>query len=298
MTISVKAGNHDQAKLLAGALAHRALLDVRGPDAAALLQGQLCSDVRAVSEARCGFTGLNSPKGRLLATAFLHRLGPEHYALDLPASIVEATLARLKLFVLRSKVTLSARPAGDGLFGLIGEEAPQALAAAGLPLPEAPFTAAAAGAGFVVRRPAPSPRFVLIDVEPPAFEGLLPLPASAWVAADLKAGIANIHPATRDAFVAPTAGLEAHGAIGYEKGCYTGQEVIARLHYLGQAKRALALLAVEAELPPGEPVLEGEATVGEVVEAAEGLALAVMLRTAADTGLRSGPGAARRLMFF
>lgn len=279
-----------------GLLPSRALLLARGRDAEKLLQGQLSSDLRRLSADTSPYTSLNSPKGRLLATGFLHRLADEVIALDLPRAVAAATLRRLQLFVLRSEVRLSL--GGDEDPALLGVFGDAALSALGLPVPAAAGDALRHGSLQVATRPGPQRRHVLIGPRS-ALPDATADASTRWHAADIEAGIVNLTPDTQDHFVAPTAGVETLGGIAYDKGCYTGQEVIARLHYLGQAKRRLYRLRLAAPVPPGAKV-HGEAdtdAAGEVadcVAAADGaLALAVMQIDKAGLPLRIGDIAVR-----
>lgn len=273
-----------------GLLPHRALLIARGADALGLLQGQLSSDLRRLDATLSPYTSLNSPKGRLLATGFLHRLPDGAIALDLPRAVAAATLKRLQMFVLRSEVRLSLDGDDDpGLLGLFGDAA---LAALGLDAPSGPGAARIAGERLVATRPGPVRRHVLIAPREQLPRVSADL-AEAWRAADIQAGIVNLYPETQDHFIAPTAGVEALGGIAYDKGCYTGQEVIARLHYLGQAKRGLYRLQLPAAVAPGTKVYGGAPgdAVGEVADCAtsggQAVALAVLQRDRAALPLQT-----------
>lgn len=251
-----------------GPLAARALIEVRGADAQTLLQGQLSTDLRDLTPLRSPLSSLNSPKGRLLATLFLHALPDGTILLELPAVIADSTRQRLQLFVLRSQVSLAiCPPEQPPLWGVVGDDAADALRAAGLPVPESVFDAISVGDLQIARRPGVSPRYLLIGPHP--FTATVGDLSSRWRAEDIAAGIANIYPETRDHFVAPTAGIASLGGISYTKGCYTGQEVIARLHYLGQAKRQVYGLRLANSAAPGDRVLEGDAAVGEIVDSVE-----------------------------
>jgi tRNA-modifying protein YgfZ len=279
-----------------GLLPSRALLLARGRDAEKLLQGQLSSDLRRLSAATSPYTSLNSPKGRLLATGFLHRLADEVIALELPRAIAAATLKRLQLFVLRSEVRLSLD--GDEDPALVGVFGDAALSALGLPIPTDAGDALQHGSLQIATRPGPQRRHVLIGPRSALPEVTADVSA-LWRAADIEAGIVNLMPETQDHFVAPTAGVETLGGIAYDKGCYTGQEVIARLHYLGQAKRRLYRLRLPAPVPPAAKVQgEDEAdAVGEVADCADApqgaIALAVLQIDKAGLPLRIGDIAVR-----
>lgn len=262
-----------------GLLPNRSLLIARGGDARALLQGQLSSDLRRLTPTVSAYTSLNSPKGRLLATGFLQQLSDGAIALDLPRSIAPTVLKRLQMFVLRSDVRLSLDANDDPcLIGAFGNPPLQAL---GLHPPAAPDTARVDGEWLVAWRPGPVYRHALIGPRArlPGIDSDL---SERWRAADLAAGVVNLFPETQDHFIAPTAGVETLGGIAYDKGCYTGQEVIARLHYLGQSKRGLYRLSLPSLVAPAAKVhgTEPGDAIGEIVDAGPSpdgpLALAVL----------------------
>lgn len=190
-----------------------AVIRVSGADAENFLQGQLTQDLRKVTAEVELHAGYCSPKGRLLALMTLQRDG-ESILMRLHRSVAETTLKRLRLFVLRSKVTfetVSAATDGDD---------------------------------------------------------------NDWRRDNILRGIPVIYPQTSDQFVPQMVNLDQLGGISFDKGCYTGQEIVARLHYLGQLKRRMFL----CRTPPadGEPVAPGTAVhaqeesqaVGTVVDVA------------------------------
>ena len=121
----------DPAPTIAVPLTQLALIEAGGADVVGFLQGQLSNDVRAVSTTQAQLSSQNSPKGRMLAVLHLYRRG-DSLLLELHRSLLEATLKRLKMYVLRSKVTLA--EAGDALIGVAGSQAGARLQAAGLPV--------------------------------------------------------------------------------------------------------------------------------------------------------------------
>ncbi|MGH8444605.1 MAG: YgfZ/GcvT domain-containing protein [Solimonas sp.] len=256
--------------------AELAWLRVSGTDAETFLQGQLSNDVRALSAERAQLSSYNSPKGRMLAILHLLRAGDD-ILIELPRAIADATLARLKMFVLRAKVTIARADDLDAL-ALIGDDAPAEMPYLRLPVPGAPLQCLRDERGLsVVRRLGALARFTVVGPRdtiatlraqvPEAMrepEGLL------WRRADIENGIPVVLPETRDHFVAQMANLDLLGGISFQKGCYTGQEIVARLHYLGNLKRRLFTAHIAGPAPaPGTPVhAQGEAqAVGEIVDA-------------------------------
>jgi folate-binding protein YgfZ len=258
-----------QPPTIAVPLTQLGLLEARGPDAVAFLQGQLSNDVRAVTPARAQLSSYNSAKGRVLAV--LHVLRPDGaddtFLLEAHRGVLEAVLKRLRMFVLRSKVML-AESGGHSLFGLAGPEAAVVLGALGLPAPEAPLACAWAGGVGVMRRLGGVPRYTLLvpagsDLGPRLAARAAPGTPRDWQRLDIEAGVPTVYPQTQDRFVAQMCNLDALGAISFDKGCYTGQEIIARVHYRGAVKRHMETRVLAG--PPPEPGARLDA--GEVVDA-------------------------------
>lgn len=250
-------------------LAQLAFIEARGPDAPAFLQGQLSNDVRKVTPERAQLSSYNSPKGRMLAVLHVLRQG-DAFLLELQASLLDAVLKRLKMYVLRSKVTLA--PVTDrAALGLSGPGAATLLADAGLPVPSGPLGCAWADGVPVVRRLGALPRYTLLAplARRDALWAQLDRAARAgtaedWRRLDIEAGVPTVYPETQDRFVAQMCNLDALGGISFDKGCYTGQEIIARVHYRGAVKRHMEVRRLDG--PPPAPGTRLEA--GEVVDAA------------------------------
>lgn len=257
--------------LYLGPLPTLGLITAEGADAAALLQGQLCGDVHTVSAQQGLHTALNSPKGRMLATLDLWQQPPGFW-LGLHRDTVATTLARLRMFILRSDVRLEAADAAPRVRALMGKGAMSWLSDRGWPIPAEPLAVTAAAGLSIARRPGDHPRFLLLGdaatIAALPARNAEPLPA-AWHRAEMAAGVATVYPATRDHFIPQMAGLDRLGGISFTKGCFTGQEVIARLHYLGQAKRSAYHACSTAAAAPGDSITTADgSSAGEVIDAA------------------------------
>lgn len=284
-------------------------LRARGLDADSFLQGQLSSDLRLLTPERAQISSYNSPKGRMLAVVHLLRAG-DSILIELHESVADSVLKRLRMFVLRSKLTLDNAAADVHTIGLTGDDAGRLLATAGLPVPQQPLACAHdAQRGLVVmRRIGAAPRYSVAG--PAAAVAALaaqwpvsPNPA-AWQLADIEAGVPVVYPQTSDHFVPQMANLDRLGGISFDKGCYTGQEIVARLHYLGQLKRRLFTCDVDGPPPlPGSDILAGEpaAVAGEVVDAVDvdgsrtAMSVVLQLSHATAPDLRIADGRAVRL---
>lgn len=236
-------------------LADWAAFDIVGVDAAAFLQGQLTSDVQQLSPGRAQRTAWCSAKGRMLATAVLVRTAPEQFTAILPASIAEAVRRRLAMFVLRAKVLLLPPAPEAVLCGVAGVSAEGALRAVGLDAP-APWAVGGDAGSLVValdggRYLVRAARERWIEWWPALCRsGIVPAGATVWRWLDIAAGVARIGPETQDRFVPQMANWELVGGVSFHKGCYPGQEIVARMQYLGRLKERLVRLDGEPATPP------------------------------------------------
>ncbi|WP_440995582.1 CAF17-like 4Fe-4S cluster assembly/insertion protein YgfZ [Arhodomonas sp. SL1] len=252
------------------------VLRVTGEDAGEFLHAQLTNAVQDMAPGNTRLAGWCNPKGRLLALFRVLRLD-DGYRLLLPRPLVDTVIKRLRLFVLRSRVDIEDVSEGLTGMGLAGAATGGALAEnAGTP-PASADEAVQAGEVTVIRLPDPRPRWLLLAPaeETPALwanmvRALHPVHPEAWRLLDIQAGLPEVLPETVERFVPQMLNLEPLGGLCYEKGCYPGQEVVARMHYLGQLKRRLYRLRGEGDSPaPGAGVAgaNGNAA-GEIVMAA------------------------------
>ena len=255
-------------------LTHLALVRASGADVETFLQGQLSNDVRQVRAERAQLSSFNSPRGRMLAVLHLLRAG-DALLLELPRAVLEATLKRLSMYVLRSKVKL-AEAADLFQFGVAGPEAATILAGLDLPVPTAALECAWSGPVCVTRRLGSVPRYTLLLPAANAagwwkdLRGRAPAAGTqAWKLLEIEAGVPAIYPETQDRFVPQMCNLDTLGGISFDKGCYTGQEVVARVHYRGAVKRHMTkVLTLETGLVPGAAFAMPDGRSGEVVESA------------------------------
>lgn len=253
------------------------LLLAEGADTDVFLQGQLSSDLRQLQSTAGQLSSFSSPKGRLLAVLYLNRfLGG--VCLEVHQSMLEATLQRLRRYILRSKVRLGSVSEQWPALGVSGSAAAERLQALGHATPEAIDGFQASQDLYISRRRGAFPRFLLRGSAASLDALLAELRSTAqvaepslWRRQDIEAGLPCIYPETAEHFVAQMANLDLLGGISFDKGCYTGQEVIARLHYLGSVKRRMAVLRLEAAAAPGAPLFDAahpEQPVGEIADVA------------------------------
>jgi folate-binding protein YgfZ len=236
------------------ALAQAGLLRFSGADAQTFLQGQLSCDVAALNPLQATYGSYNTPKGRMLASFVLWRAGADYF-MQLPRVLCEPIRKRLSMYILRSKVQAADVSTDWALFGLCGNDIDAALAAAGLPVPVARLALAEAGDTRVLRLDAGRCQIMAPATQAAAVGDLLKKVAEAapepvWERAAILAGIPVITPPTQEQFVPQMANLDLIGGVSFSKGCYPGQEIVARMHYLGKLKQRMVLAHVEADPPP------------------------------------------------
>lgn len=282
-------------------LPHLAAIAAGGADARAFLDAQLSCDLHRLDAAHSLPGAWCTPQGRVIATVrVLERDGT--LFLVLARDLLEPVLARLRRYVLRAQVSLE--PAAERL-ALLGAYS-AAAALAGAALPAAAGAVGRAGGCAVIRMPGVAPRYLLAGPAP-AVAALRARAAKAgeltdpepWRALDIAAGVAWVDAAASEQFLPQTLGLDTLGAVSFDKGCYPGQEVIARLKYRGgaQPRRLLHALAAAGEPPAsGTAVYAAGDTAGQVLAAArapgDGLHVLAVVRSEALGGAELRLGAA------
>lgn len=235
------------------ALPDHALLALEGRDAIAFAQAQFMSDVGTLADGQWQWSGWLSPKGRVQALFALLRMGPESLWLVLPDGGADALKAALERFVFRSKLELQI-PEGRSLCGILGAPAEASGAASATDAKgriELDFSGEGGARTLRICNGCNNP------VDEAAW--------ARWRACDLAHGLPRADAATLGAFTPQQLSLERLRAYSVRKGCYPGQEIVARTHFLGQAKRGLALFGCQAAPASGTQVVEGERAVGTVV---------------------------------
>jgi hypothetical protein len=256
-------------------LSQLGVIAFHGDDAVSFLQGQLTNDLRSLHADGAQWNGYCSPKGRLLGNFLMWRQGAD-YCLQLSGDILPGLLKRLSMFILRAKV--QGRDASDETVRLVvaGKQARASVTTAMGAVPESVMHSVATEAGQVIR--VGHDKFVLsiaLERAPAVWQVLcqsaVPVGAPVWDWLRLNAGIPMIVAATQEQFVPQMVNLEVIGGVSFQKGCYPGQEIVARSQYLGKLKRRMFLAHVDDEAAPGDNLysadIEGQAT-GMVVNAA------------------------------
>jgi folate-binding protein YgfZ len=227
-----------------------------GSEAASFLHGQLTQDVEHLGARQARLAGYCSAKGRLMASLIMWRRGEDQIALACSADLLAPTLKRLSVFVLRAKCKLTDASAQVALYGLVGDEAREWLGAAAQNEPWSVGPCGAAGAAQATRLPdaAGLPRWLLAQDAAAEAPPLAVLPAQAWQWLEVQSGVARIVASTSEQFVPQMVNFDLVGGVNFQKGCYPGQEVVARSQYRGTLKRRMHRVASSAPLAPGQEI--------------------------------------------
>lgn len=229
-------------------LPHWGVVRAQGADAATFLHTQLTQDMTGLAMSEARLAGYCSVKGRLLATFVVWREAADDYLLACSADVLAAALKRLRMFVLRAKCSLSDASAERALWGVIGDAAAQGTPwrrdAALIRLPDAEGQARALWVG-------------------PSAPVLPSVPLAAWQWLEVRSGVPQIVAATVDQFVPQMVNLELVGGVNFQKGCYPGQEVVARSQYRGSVKRRAFAFDSAAVGQPGQEIFAAAADPGQ-----------------------------------
>lgn len=230
------------------------LIQASGEEAAVFLHNQLTNDVEHLGAGEARLAGYCSPKGRLLAT-FLIWKSADGIVLELARQIQPAVQKRLQMFILRAKVKLADLSDSHVVLGIGGTQAVEALKSHFPQLPTQPHAKVDGDAGTLIRVAdafgAPryqwiAPRETAEAAWPGLAAALTPVAPATWRLADIRAGIPQIVQATQEQFVPQMVNFELVGGVNFKKGCYPGQEIVARSQYLGKLKRRMVLANVDA----------------------------------------------------
>ena len=255
------------------------VIAVYGEDAAGFLQSQLSNDIEAVSAQQSQLSAFCTPKGRMVGLMRIFRVGDTWY-LRLPTDTLETVLQRLRMFVLRARVTLEDVSENFIRIGIAGEDAAAYLESAAGALPNEVNGTYAHDDTTVIRVPGVQPRYEVyvssLEAACQLWDSLnvqaAPVGESSWRLLEILAGIPNIYAATGEQFIPQMLNLTSLNGLSFTKGCYPGQEIVARTRYLGKLKRRMYLCNIGQDEPvlPGMAVIAGEDSsqaIGQIVDA-------------------------------
>ena len=228
-------------------IAHLAILKIDGNDAAKLLQGQITCNINDITETQSSLGALCTPKGRAITTFLLAKTN-DAFLMVLPKELLETVKKRLQMYILRSAVTLTDCSEQLCLIGLLQAKTTD----------NKLFGTSQQDSLSITIDNAPNRQLMITEVDQAItlwsdlvnHQGFLPAPSEQWRYLDIMAGLPWLTSETSEEFIPQMLNLDQLGGISYNKGCYTGQEIVARTHYLGKAKRALRLAECDTPLTP------------------------------------------------
>jgi folate-binding protein YgfZ len=275
-------------------LSHEGVLAVRGSDAGKFLQGQLTCNLNYLSDSQASLGARCTQKGRM-QSSFRILLEGDGVLMAMASELLEPQLADLKKYAVFSKSKLTDESAAWVRFGVDHGDA--ALSSLGLELPVDTDSVVRHG-GLIAIRVSPDRAELWVaadqadDIKDKLSAVLTEGDLNQWLLGQIRAGIGQVMPSTRELFIPQMLNLQAVGGVSFKKGCYTGQEIVARMQYLGKLKRRLYRVQLDAsELPePGTQLFSPShgSSIGEVVLAARSEQnielLAVLQAEAAEAG--------------
>jgi folate-binding protein YgfZ len=249
------------------------VLMAQGPDAASFLHGQLSQDTSGQTAHEARLAAYCSPKGRMLASTVNLRPEDETFFLLTDRAVLPALLKRLSMFVMRAKAKLSDASEAVRVIGLLGSVAQ---AVVGEVEAEASWQVRAHAGGQLIRMPDVQGlrRWCWVgpaDASEAILAALPALPDVVWAWLDVMSGVPHIEQPTVDLFVPQMINFELIGGVNFKKGCYPGQEIVARSQYRGTTKRRAFIVHALGPLTPGMEVfsqLDPSQPAGAVINAA------------------------------
>ena len=288
-----------QSGLVFADLEYLGVIAVHGRDAGDFLQSQFSNDTGKLDEHNSQLDAYCTPKGRILGLMRVYRQGDTWY-LRLPADTIETVIQRLRMYVMRAEVTFEDVSENFLRIGISGEAASEALGTADVPAE--PDQVTHGRELTILRVPGIHPRFEVhassLDAARSLWDELnvqgAPVGESAWRLLEIQAGLPNIFAATAELFVPQMTNLQLVNGVSFKKGCYPGQEIVARMQYLGTLKRRMYLGRIDSDkiALPGDALFSAsgnEQAIGRIVDAQphpDGgqSALAVLQIASADAG--------------
>jgi folate-binding protein YgfZ len=231
------------------------IVRVSGADAVKFLQGQLSNDVASLSAQQSLLAGYHNPQGRTIAVLRLVQWTADEILVVLPRELAGVVASRLAKYVLRAKAKVADESASWRVLGLV-DAGPADGADSATDLPITVGTQGRAGDILFVRVGDRPPRWLAISPVSATSPSLdyTPVDRATWQRLEVAAGQPQVYAATSEEFVAQMLNLDSVGGIAFDKGCYTGQEVIARAHYRGRVKRRMQRFVSRepCQLSPGD----------------------------------------------
>ncbi len=260
-------------------LSHLGLIAASGEETVQFLNGQLTNDVTQVSDSHSQLSAYCNPKGRMLVVFRIFKRG-ETYFLRIPRTALELFLTRLRMFVLRAKVKLTDASSTVTRIGYCGPNAEATLQAITKRIPQTLNECVQISGVTIIRVAGTHPRYEIYGEMSAATQlwssltkKATPAGASQWSLLDILAGVPTVSSQNTEVFVPQMLNLDIIGGVSFKKGCYPGQEVVARTRYLGKLKRRMYRIHISNETTPqpGDDIIvsDGHNTqpIGRIVDA-------------------------------
>ena len=239
-------------KLIMTPIFNQSVIDVSGPDAEAFLDSQLTSDVKNIKIKSLTRSGYCNPKGRLIATPYVIR-NANSFNLLLPNDLVDEFISRISRFILRAKVSINENDA-LAIVGVIAQAGAE-ISIRELDELDNEILEINSRQGFIL-----CPFDSLESFWVNTTQSYLPSQFEHWEIENIRNGIVNIGDATKEQFLPQMINLEKHKGVSFTKGCYPGQEIVARTKYLGSVKRKLCYFRSDSSIGQGAPILTSDGT--------------------------------------
>jgi folate-binding protein YgfZ len=217
------------------------------------LHSQLTNDINALAPGKACLAGYCTPKGRLLATTLVWK-ADDTITIEIPRELQESFQKRLQMYVMRAKVKLEHLSADQTIFGIFGDAIVKKLATWFPDQPQSPYETVSNDVGTLVRLADVygMPRYQCIVTNEVAAQleqisNEYQMSESDWMLSEIHAGIPQVTAATLEKFVPQMLNYELIGGVNFKKGCYPGQEIVARTHYLGKQKRRTVLARIASQ---------------------------------------------------
>ena len=250
-------------------------IKVEGDDRVQFLQGQLTQDINLISQNKALYAGFCNPKGRVLAFMLCY-LNHESIHIQIDSSVQEFILQKLRMYILRSKVSLNLVNETFTCIGFVGSKA---LLAKKIQPPKNYLDIIQSDGIMIMRLGIDDDRYQLMgetskinDFMKLNFSEYSSMSLDDWNNLNILDGIPEIYPTTQEVFIPQSLNMDLIEGINFKKGCYTGQEIVARTHYLGRVKRRMyrVFIKSQVDLNPGDQILNknGE-EIGQLVRSAK-----------------------------
>jgi folate-binding protein YgfZ len=251
-------------------LSHLGLVRVSGEGAKKLLQGQLTCDLEEISQTQSRLGAYCTPQGRMLSLFRIFQYGDDYY-LQMPAEIVADTIATLKKYAVFFKVNLSDVSCELTRLSISGIGAEAALTTMFGMLPQAVDSAVLAGKVLIIKLPGREPHYELIAeaAELTALAATAKNAENTWKYLNISAGLPDLYAATSGKFLPHEINLPALNGVSFNKGCYTGQEIVARMHYRGQLKKHMFHGRISSPATPGADIYDEAGRAGIIVDSCQ-----------------------------